>query len=130
MSKSKKKTVIFKSSDEITRYHIGRNCSQEQYKCDNLQCIDSKYACDGKSVSKFQSYSSRNCIDGSDETHCEEFECESDYWKCSDNLKCIPAEYVCDLFVWVKERSCLDGSDEHAKVCGCPEVSDVNTHTQ
>ena len=107
-------------SDEDPSYHVGTVCDEGYFKCNNGQCIRKAYVCDGKNMSK------GNCLDGSDEgSLCNEWECLLDYtttghwadWKCSDNLQCISAERVCDG----RHIDCNDKSDEHNKLCGCPD---------
>lgn len=76
------------------------NCKCElnnsTFVCDNGQCINSIYLCDGIP----------NCRDGSDEKNCgnqtcEEFLCE--------NKKCIPNAWVCDGYF---DCGIYDNSDE------------------
>ena len=56
---------------------------------DSLQCIESKYVCDGWN----------RCLDGSDEAHCEDWECHPDYWKCADQAaKLILPLGACQTF--------------------------------
>lgn len=48
-----------------------------------------------------------------DEMYCEEYQCSQGYWKCEDDMECIPSDDVCDGTV-----DCYDASDEHVKFCG------------
>ncbi len=112
-------------SDEIVEYHVGRrSCPEDYYMCaDNAKCIEMKYVCDGISGA---SDMRRGCKDGTDEgSNCESWECLPDYFKCSDNRQCIEAKYVCTTNRQSPTYTpCLDKSNEHNQLCGCPNESD------
>ncbi|XP_066268020.1 low-density lipoprotein receptor-related protein 6-like isoform X1 [Branchiostoma lanceolatum] len=73
-------------------------CRDDQYTCDNGDCVDAKNVCDGNV----------DCMDGSDERHrCHStMECTDDQFTC-DNGHCVDAEKVCN-----GEADCTDQSDE------------------
>ena len=51
-----------------------------------LKCVAQELVCNGET----------DCIDGSDETHCVDWECLTTHWKCSHNkTQCILGEQVC-----------------------------------
>ncbi len=108
------------SSDENRKYHAEKNCSANQFKCNNGQCILTEFVCDRRYDNELH-----GCIDNSDEgTHCLNWECHHDFWKCTNNLQCIKAEFVCDgkSIRDGKQYGCQDGSDEHNILCNyCKE---------
>ncbi len=117
-------------SDEDLLYHGTNNCSEGYHLCDDqVECIHEDAWCDGRSDVTY-SYDGWygaptkqrfGCMDGSDESHCEDYECLPYQWKCADNRLCIAATEVCN-----REQvfGCHDGSDEHNTLCGCPHPSD------
>ncbi len=118
-------------SDEDPKFHVGRTCPAGYLLCaDGEECIKAEYCCDGRTA---DDRLWEDCKDGSDEGDmCEEYTCLDDYWKCGDNKQCILAEKVCDgeysddSDLWFDEplEGCMDSSDEHNILCGCPEVTD------
>nr|XP_006821841.1 PREDICTED: basement membrane-specific heparan sulfate proteoglycan core protein-like [Saccoglossus kowalevskii] len=81
------------------------NCSPGEFQCQNqLQCIDERRRCDGRS----------DCNDGSDEQlpSCP-VRCNSQEFTCADLRRCIPIIQHCD-----GTNDCADNSDEY----NCPEV--------
>ncbi len=113
----------YDGSDEMIEYHRGRICPAGWKRCnDTGQCIYEKYWCDGRDNTSGRDNKLRlyGCMDGSDEgPSCKHWECLPDFWKCSDDLQCIMSELVCD-----GQKNCLDFSDEHNKLCGCPRNND------
>merc|ERR1711970_194554 len=71
------------------------NCNRNQFSCDNGNCINASWKCDGDN----------DCGDMSDENNCEA-KCRSSQFTC-DNKKCVPANWKCD-----NEDDCGDNSDE------------------
>ncbi len=102
-------------SDEIRGNHAERNCSKGLFQCDNHECIFIDLVCNGD----------KECSDGSDEVNCKEWECLPDYWKCANNLQCLHVKGVCGTLRGESDYyHCSDDSDEHNKLCGCPEETD------
>ncbi len=106
-------------SDENSTYHIDRKCTEGSFKCaDGFQCIPNSDVCDGNLVidwGRQRDDAWFRCRDGSDELHCDRWNCTEDKWKCADDTHCIPAGAVCD-----GANHCNDKSDEHNQLCGCP----------
>ncbi len=97
-------------SDEILKYHIGRNCPDGTIRCNNGQCIGPQW-CDGYV----------GCTDGTDEDPiiCRQWNCTAGSSKCDDGLRCVHKNDLCDGFTF-----CNDGSDEDPSICeNCPEDS-------
>uniref|UniRef100_A0A3B4B4V3 Thrombomodulin n=1 Tax=Periophthalmus magnuspinnatus TaxID=409849 RepID=A0A3B4B4V3_9GOBI len=77
-------------------------CNSGQFQCNNGQCINSEWRCDG----------TKDCTDDSDELNCPPPACTSQEFKCVTSGECIPIGFVCD-----GEPDCVDGSDEQ-RTCG------------
>ncbi|XP_053722161.1 low-density lipoprotein receptor-related protein 2 [Synchiropus splendidus] len=76
-----------------------RTCPEGQVKCENTNiCINPRNLCDGIN----------NCGDNSDENplFCASRTCAPEEFRC-DEIKCIPATWVCDTYL-----DCNDGTDE------------------
>merc|ERR1711970_545036 len=71
------------------------NCNRNQFSCDNGNCINASWKCDGDN----------DCGDMSDENNCEA-KCRANQFTC-DNKKCVPANWKCDNM-----DDCGDNSDE------------------
>uniref|UniRef100_A0A3P8PZF7 Low density lipoprotein receptor-related protein 2b n=1 Tax=Astatotilapia calliptera TaxID=8154 RepID=A0A3P8PZF7_ASTCA len=78
------------------------SCGSDQFQCNNGQCIDIGWRCDG----------TKDCTDDSDELNCPPPSCTSQEFKCVTSGECIPSGFVCD-----GEEDCIDGSDEQ-RTCG------------
>ncbi len=107
-------------SDENLMYH---DCPKKGWvKCnDSTQCIQNTGWCDGRAYSyEYEFDECYACRDGSDEgPQCRDYDCLPNYWKCADDLQCIPVENVCDGSVipgdincFNKKQNCRDKSDE------------------
>lgn len=116
---------------------IRTQCHNDYHMCDdNEQRIKKIFQCDGRSYPASYGNIMYGCQDGSDEAKCEDFECFDDYWKCADNLQCIEARHVCDGKTAADNVAnsddllygCIDKSDEHNKLCGCPTSNDWPCH--
>ncbi|XP_015434155.1 PREDICTED: vitellogenin receptor [Dufourea novaeangliae] len=95
---------VFLSQIDSTAIRSERS---EHFLCENKQLILSVYLCDGE----------KDCIDGSDEQNCTNFQlnsstfrCATDEFQCSDG-SCISIEKFCDT-----RSDCIDKSDEYV---GC-----------
>ncbi|CAL9699132.1 unnamed protein product [Knipowitschia caucasica] len=77
-------------------------CNSGQFQCNNGQCINSEWRCDG----------TKDCTDDSDELNCPPPACTSQEFKCVTSGECISIGFVCD-----GEVDCSDGSDEQ-RTCG------------
>ena len=104
------KPLCADESDEKPVFFKGRNCSEKSYTCDSGQCLDLRHVCDGFTLEFNENY---GCLDGSDELHCNDWDCLPNYWKCASNDKCIRDYAVCDGGI-----NCRDKSDEHNQLCG------------
>nr|BAU69640.1 fIb [Sphyrna zygaena] len=84
-----------------------KNCTNDEFKCENGKCIPLENLCNGFD----------DCADLSDEACCKE--CNESY-HCKSDI-CIPNFSKCD-----GEADCLDGSDE-SKCAGQNTTKDYNT---
>lgn len=71
----------------------GHTCSEEEFKCENLQCVKKTTKCDGID----------NCLDGSDEKNCK---CLNQQFTCSSG-DCLSPEKLRD-----DAMDCPNGEDE------------------
>eukprot|EP00486_Rosalina_sp_Unknown_P011034 CAMPEP_0201592538 /NCGR_PEP_ID=MMETSP0190_2-20130828/190405_1 /ASSEMBLY_ACC=CAM_ASM_000263 /TAXON_ID=37353 /ORGANISM="Rosalina sp." /LENGTH=616 /DNA_ID=CAMNT_0048051353 /DNA_START=818 /DNA_END=2668 /DNA_ORIENTATION=+ len=96
-----------------------------KFKCNNGQCIDAKYACDGVA---------NDCVDGSDEypyftsfngscPYDELIECPSSEVLCKIDGQCIDKDKLCD-----GTKDCSDGADE--QLCDYSCMDEVLSGTQ
>ncbi|XP_053210193.1 low-density lipoprotein receptor-related protein 8-like [Panonychus citri] len=72
-----------------------KNCTKNQFKCDNRKCIHVNSVCDGV----------EDCWDRSDEKNCDKTKCADNQFDCGD--QCIPLQWRCD-----KRKDCLNLKDE------------------
>lgn len=87
-----------------------RVCNHNEFQCQNFECVQSKFLCDGIS----------DCLDGSDESIeicesnlSEEYRlCSSQEYRCRIKSKCIPKSSVCNGI-----RDCAGGDDESSELC-------------
>ncbi|XP_076032242.1 vitellogenin receptor Yl-like [Oratosquilla oratoria] len=137
------------STANVVTFPAHGNCSIEEFRCTNGECIPSEKLCDTKNDCTdssdeqgccadperyFTCHWSRNCIhvslrcdkyndcaDGSDEENCSQKprHCGIHSVPCDGGTKCIPKKWVCDRGV-----DCKDGSDEaDCKDLTCPPHS-------
>ncbi|XP_055385944.1 low-density lipoprotein receptor-related protein 4 isoform X2 [Condylostylus longicornis] len=83
--------------DESNCGDIHKNCTSDQFQCQNGFCIPNSWICDAEN----------DCGDLSDETNCKSFACTSEDFQCDDG-SCVAITYQCD-----GDRDCYDGSDEN-----------------
>ncbi|CAD5112199.1 DgyrCDS1434 [Dimorphilus gyrociliatus] len=77
---------------------VSENCEENQFRCDNGQCIHGFAKCDQEV----------DCQDGSDERNCTIRNCaNTTEFQCEDKRNCIPKHWKCD-----GSEDCTDGSDE------------------
>lgn len=78
-----------------------KQCSPEEFRCTNGQCISKTFVCDGDN----------DCSDHSDEASCPKPTCSPRSFQCNNSM-CMPALWRCDGDV-----DCTDGSDEWPENC-------------
>ncbi|XP_059491072.1 basement membrane-specific heparan sulfate proteoglycan core protein isoform X8 [Neocloeon triangulifer] len=90
-------------SDESTDVPdgFGGTCRPDEFRCDDGNCINGDYKCDG----------TMDCNDNSDEINCQKT-CSSFEFTCNDG-SCVDRRLQCD-----GRRDCTDGSDEER----CPST--------
>lgn len=81
----------------------GKNCTSDQFLCNNKLCVSRLWKCDGDN----------DCGDNSDERDCGlSSVCQGEgQFRCKSG-KCIPGHWRCDF-----EDDCGDGSDEEQEQC-------------
>lgn len=80
-----------------------KTCSDDQFTCDNQNCIPSRWKCDGDP----------DCADSSDEKRCLTTirpipVCSGKMFRCTEGT-CVQGHWRCD-----GEKDCPDGSDEQS----------------
>ncbi|XP_060608439.1 LDL receptor repeat-containing protein egg-1-like [Ruditapes philippinarum] len=86
-----------------------QKCDENEFRCENKQCIPSEKRCNAKP----------DCLDKSDEKNCES--CTNSFL-CSGDYKCIPLRLTCDRY-----PDCTDSSDEltcHSKIPTSADLRD------
>ncbi|XP_069115040.1 basement membrane-specific heparan sulfate proteoglycan core protein-like isoform X2 [Argopecten irradians] len=78
-------------------------CKADQFTCEDGECVDGRYRCDGQ----------YDCYDQSDEKECAPVTCIEGEVKCRSTPQCIPQAFLCN-----SQEDCSDGSDEE----DCPVV--------
>uniref|UniRef100_A0A914E474 EGF-like domain-containing protein n=1 Tax=Acrobeloides nanus TaxID=290746 RepID=A0A914E474_9BILA len=102
-------------SDEVCK-NPNRNCTDEEFRCNNHKCIAKAWKCDNDD----------DCGDGSDEpTECASVECNRGWSRCATSYRCIPDWAYCN-----GQDDCRDGSDEVISRCpACDEVGEFRCAT-
>ncbi|PZC71443.1 hypothetical protein B5X24_HaOG213383 [Helicoverpa armigera] len=91
------------TGDGLGRYRRQSACRKLEWQCKDGGCISSDEKCDG----------TRNCLDGSDETHalCRKMLCLPHLFRCTYGA-CVDGTAPCD-----KKTDCADSSDELIPKC-------------
>ncbi|XP_060590815.1 very low-density lipoprotein receptor-like [Ruditapes philippinarum] len=84
------------ASDEVRCLHDNIECNEDEFSCDNGNCIKLSRVCDFKP----------DCVDGKDEL-CDYPTCDDETEFRCENRQCIPAVNRCNA-----EYDCFDKSDE------------------
>ncbi|XP_024940142.1 sortilin-related receptor isoform X2 [Cephus cinctus] len=75
-------------------------CRDNQFMCDNSECIEDAWICDG----------TKDCSNGEDELHCDSVlprGCREDQFMCRTDGSCVPLSNICN-----DVAECPDRSDE------------------
>lgn len=88
-----------------------KTCSQDEFRCQDGRCISEQFVCD----------QDRDCLDGSDEAHCQATTCGPAHFRCNSSA-CIPSLWACD-----GDGDCEDGSDEWPQNCGGRDTTSLGT---
>ncbi|XP_076086554.1 basement membrane-specific heparan sulfate proteoglycan core protein-like isoform X4 [Mytilus galloprovincialis] len=72
-------------------------CADNQFRCDDGDCVDGRFKCDGQI----------DCNDESDELNCPAVICNTDEFRCNNKQQCVPKVFVCN-----RQFDCADDSDE------------------
>ncbi|GMT30081.1 hypothetical protein PFISCL1PPCAC_21378, partial [Pristionchus fissidentatus] len=93
-----------------------RNCTAEEFRCNNHKCIAKAWRCDNDD----------DCGDGSDETaECAQIECRRGWTRCGGSYRCIPNWAFCN-----GQDDCRDNSDENKEQCpSCDDVGEFRCAT-
>ncbi|XP_071101709.1 prolow-density lipoprotein receptor-related protein 1-like isoform X1 [Haliotis cracherodii] len=85
-------------ADGTDEWSCDRNCTKDEFRCNNSMCMPLLWQCDGDN----------DCGDGSDESPkmCAKSGCAPGRFRCKNNV-CIWGSMVCD-----GSKDCPDGSDE------------------
>lgn len=81
-------TIIRKEDPGAEVFEMEDDCSAEQFRCKNGECLVAYFACDNNV----------DCDDGSDEdkTFCKNRICPTGQYRCDQTGQCIPKNWVCD----------------------------------
>uniref|UniRef100_A0A8C4IRR0 Low density lipoprotein receptor a n=1 Tax=Dicentrarchus labrax TaxID=13489 RepID=A0A8C4IRR0_DICLA len=93
-------------------YHNPLQCTDNEFRCRNGQCVSSSFVCDDEA----------DCDDGSDEASCPPVTCSPTSFQCN-NTVCVPRLWACD-----GDSDCPDGSDEWPQNCGTQKPDTAPTH--
>ncbi|XP_059145903.1 G-protein coupled receptor GRL101-like [Physella acuta] len=91
-------------------------CKENEFRCDNGQCISSDYIC-------FNTNTRNGCADKTHIINCTTHECGPNQFKCRRSF-CIETHRVCDGVIdcgqanW-DEATCEYSCPSHSKVCKC-----------
>ncbi len=102
-------------SDEYLDCHDWQ-CSPGFFKCDDGQCLREQEVCNGKVGT--------DCMDWSDESHCDSWTCPEGTWQCREQFQCILIRFVCNSYSDAFSGNCFDQTDENPELCAnwaCPE---------
>ncbi|RCN53216.1 Low-density lipoprotein receptor domain class A [Ancylostoma caninum] len=96
--------------------HPDRNCTAEEFRCNNNKCIAKAWRCDNDD----------DCGDGSDETpDCAQLDCRRGWTRCASSYRCIPNWAFCN-----GQDDCRDNSDENKERCpSCDDIGEFRCAT-